>query len=134
MLDATAALEAALAAPAAGAGWRDGLRAALVEVDVTIRDHIAETEGDGGLLDRVRVEVPRLSNAVSKLVDEHLTLTQLTRKVVDRLDGVADDRIGEEAPVVREDALNLLAAIVRHRQRGADLLYEAYQVDVGGRG
>lgn len=134
MLDATAALEAALAKPAAADGWRDGLRAALVEVDVTIRDHIAETEGDDGLFARVRTEVPRMANAVSKLVDDLLALDQLASKVADRLDGVTDDRLVDEAAAVREDALTLLAAIIRYRHRGADLLYEAYQVDVGGPG
>ena len=33
---------------------------------------------------------------------------------------------------VREEALGLLQAIARHRQRGADLIYEAYSVDIEG--
>jgi hypothetical protein len=32
----------------------------------------------------------------------------------------------------RRHALELMAALVRHRQRGADLVYEAYSVDIGG--
>jgi hypothetical protein len=31
---------------------------------------------------------------------------------------------------VREDVTGLLGALVRHRQTGADLVYEAYQVDI----
>ena len=44
-----------------------------------------------------------------------------------------------EAPVgeddiddLRERATELLGHIVRHRQRGADLIYEAYETDIGG--
>jgi hypothetical protein len=33
---------------------------------------------------------------------------------------------------VRAAATSLLARLARHRQRGADLVFEAYQVDVGG--
>ena len=34
----------------------------------------------------------------------------------------------------REAATELVGRIVRHRQRGADLIYEAYEVDIGGSG
>ena len=34
----------------------------------------------------------------------------------------------------REAATELVGRIVRHRQRGADLIYEAYEVDIGGQG
>jgi hypothetical protein len=33
---------------------------------------------------------------------------------------------------VRQRADELLAALSRHRQRGADLVYEAYATDLGG--
>ncbi len=134
VLDAVAAVEAALAAPAAGAGWRDDLRTALVELHATLQDHVEETEGPDGFLARVRDDAPRLSNQVTRLIGEHAELTELSTKLVDRLDGVALERMSEEAGAVRDDALQLLAAVVRHRQRGADLIYEAYQVDVGGTG
>jgi len=34
----------------------------------------------------------------------------------------------------RDRLLALLGSLVRHRQRGADLVYEAYAVDIGGTG
>ena len=42
------------------------------------------------------------------------------------------ERTADETAAIREQALELLAAIVRHRHLGADLLYEAYDVDIGG--
>jgi hypothetical protein len=37
-----------------------------------------------------------------------------------------------DAEAVRKQGTNLLGRLVRHRQRGADLIYEAYQTDIGG--
>ena len=36
------------------------------------------------------------------------------------------------AEQVRDDVTRLLGRLVRHRQRGSDLLYEAWAVDIGG--
>jgi hypothetical protein len=38
---------------------------------------------------------------------------------------------GGAAAEIRTAALRLLGGLAEHRQRGADLLYEAYQVDIG---
>ena len=57
----------------------------------------------------------------------------------DHRDMLAELRPGNHGPAqrgvaqiqdVREHALGLLQAIARHRQRGADLIYEAYSVDI----
>jgi hypothetical protein len=40
--------------------------------------------------------------------------------------------VKERSTRVRELGTQLLATLSRHRQRGADLVYEAYQVDIGG--
>jgi hypothetical protein len=37
-----------------------------------------------------------------------------------------------EPQALRDGLTDLLAELVRHRQRGADLVYEAYSVDIGG--
>ena len=38
----------------------------------------------------------------------------------------------EWAERIRGVLTSVLVALVRHRQRGADLVYEAYAVDIGG--
>jgi hypothetical protein len=40
--------------------------------------------------------------------------------------------VSTDVEAVRELAIALLAKLSRHRQRGADLVYEAYQTDIGG--
>jgi hypothetical protein len=39
-------------------------------------------------------------------------------------DGPLDD--------VRDDLQRVMGLVVRHRQRGADLVWEAYNLDIGG--
>jgi len=34
----------------------------------------------------------------------------------------------------REAATKMVGMLIRHRQRGSDLTYQAYQVDIGGMG
>jgi hypothetical protein len=39
-----------------------------------------------------------------------------------------------DLPAFREEVTTLMGQLVRHRQKGADLVYEAYDVDLGGSG
>ena len=39
-----------------------------------------------------------------------------------------------DLPAFREEVTTLMGQLVRHRQAGADLVYEAYEVDLGGSG
>ncbi len=134
MLVAAAALEAALAAPAFVERWCDDLGGTLSAFRTTLAEHIAETEAPDGLLSKVREDAPRLSNQIDRLLAEHETLTSATEDLMDRLEHSPAERTQAETDEIREVALQLLALIVRHRQRGSDLVYEAYNVDVGGPG
>jgi len=134
LLSRVASLEAALAAPATDTRWPEGVGDALSNLRATLEEHVAQTESPDGILDQVRERAPRLSNQIDRLVDEHVMLVTDTERLIDRLDHAPTERTAEETATIREQALELLAAIVRHRQVGADLLYEAYNVDVGGPG
>ena len=39
-----------------------------------------------------------------------------------------------DMPAFREELTTLIGRLVRHRQAGGDLVYEAYSVDLGGQG
>jgi iron-sulfur cluster repair protein YtfE (RIC family) len=134
LLGAIASIEAALAAPASDARWPEGLGNALSALRTTFEQHVVETEAPDGILDQVRERAPRLSNQIDQLVGEHVAITAGIEHLMDRLDDAPPERTAEETTATREQALQLLAAIVRHRHLGADLLYEAYNVDVGGPG
>lgn len=134
LVGAAAALEAALAAPASDLRWPEGLGNALAALRATIDEHVTATEAPGGTIDQLRGRAPRLSNQIDRLVDEHATITVDAEHLLERLEHAPTQRTPDETAAIREQALELLGAIVRHRHLGADLLYEAYDVDLGGPG
>jgi hypothetical protein len=127
--DAIGRVERSLASPAASRyeTWAKELADELDELDAALDLHIATTEAPGGLLDEVLHEVPRLAHRVAVLRDDHERLRQLLAETRDALPRSAD-----QVPAARDRALTLLDAVSRHRHLGADLVYEAYNVDMEG--
>jgi hypothetical protein len=125
------ALEHALAAPAPGdpGRWAERVHVALVELSADFREHIDVTEGKDGLYRDLLATAPRLAEAVARLTREHVQVRAL---VEDLLDRTRTTRSPEDVDGVRELGTALLGTLVRHRQRGSDLVYEAYELDVGG--
>jgi hypothetical protein len=128
--DSVAAVDDALASPIARGGpWRERVQAALAELAHDFEDHIDLTERPGGLYDSVRRGAPRLNGAVDRLVREH----QRYREAIGGcLHVLEHDGTMADLPAFREEVTSLMGRLVRHRQTGADLVYEAYQVDIGG--
>jgi len=125
------ALEQALAAPThdrAGA-WAERVHVALVELSGDFHDHIEITEGPDGLYRRVLPTAPRLSHAVASLTHDHARISTV---IDDLLDRARAARTSEDVERVRGVGTILLGRLVRHRQHGSDLLYEAYDSDIGG--
>jgi hypothetical protein len=119
------ALEAALSAPITeGQRWCLGMRMALDRLAFTLADHVEETEAPGGLLDEIDHASPWLHARVERLRRDHVDLVARTGEILDRCH--APFRPDE----VREDVLDLLGRLVRHRHEGADLLYDAYELDL----
>jgi hypothetical protein len=125
------ALEQALAAPAMGrtSVWAERAHVALVELSADFREHIDVTEGPDGLYPGVLTTAPRLSSAVSRLTREHV---QIKGMIDHLLAYLTEPTIKDDVDGARELGTVLLARLSRHRQRGADLVYEAYQTDIGG--
>ncbi len=127
-------VEKAITGPVPGrlADWAVEVHDQLVDVAATFERHIAVTEGVDGVINEAVSASPRLANAAQRLRDEHAEIRRTvadTLEAIRKLDPVAD---GAEAEAVRESTIALLARLTRHRQRGADLVYEAYTVDIGG--
>lgn len=123
------ALEHALAGPTGGppGQWSGYVRGALGELAEDLDRHVAITEGPQGLYADLAEVAPRLSDATDRLVNEHAEMRQRLETMLASLD--VDKPDPEE---VRDLGTGLLGMLVRHRQRGADLVYEAYEVDIGG--
>jgi hypothetical protein len=125
------ALEDALASPATsdGARWTQRVEAALAEVAGDFRAHVDITEGPKGLHVELLEASPRLAGAVGALTRDHLLIGG---RIDDLLTRVAGPETTAPADEVRTAATALLGRLVRHRQRGADLVFEAYEFDIGG--
>jgi hypothetical protein len=128
--EAVGAVRDALAAPVArGGAWRERVRAALAELAHDFADHVALTEQEGGLYENALLRAPRLSMAVDRLRVEHVELRDAISGYLAVLEhgGTTAD-----LPAFREEMSELVGRLVRHRQRGGDLVHEAYHVDLGG--
>jgi|KBSSwiStaDraftv2_1062776.scaffolds.fasta_scaffold110778_3 hypothetical protein len=125
------ALEEALAGPSPEreAEWSELVRCVLIEVSDDFAAHIAVTEGADGLHQEILSSAPRLGHAVQILTDEH---AQITTEIAELTALCQPPVTPTEAAVIRDLGTRLLGRIVRHRQRGADLVYEAYAYDLGG--
>ncbi|MFE9203841.1 hypothetical protein [Micromonospora sp. NPDC007230] len=121
------ALARVLAGPAEKPRWREHLVVQLGPVRRGFAEHVRLTEGPSGLYAELLLQAPRLDRGVRRLTHEHAAiaaaLLALQRAV--ELPGVPVEEL-------RERVGHLLRALDRHRQRGADLLWEAYQTDLGG--
>jgi hypothetical protein len=130
MRESMSALERALAGPAPGRhdAWAQHVHVALVGLSADFHEHVDITEGPRGLYCGLLATAPRLSNAVARLTHEHAHI----RELVDDLLAHPSGPDGNDAEHVRELGMTLLGQLVRHRQRGSDLIYDAYEVDIGG--
>jgi hypothetical protein len=128
--ESMSALELALAGPAPSGHvrWCERVHVALVELSADFREHIEVTEGPDGLYVDILATAPRLSDAVARLTREHGQITDLVKDVLARTSNPESEDVDE----VRGLGTNLLGLLVSHRQRGSDLVYEAYEFDVGG--
>lgn len=119
--DALAGLESAVAAPSAADGWITSVSSELSQLRRALEEHIEATEGDQGLLEEIGEVAPRLSNEIASIESEHQELLDSLRTVEIAL---------EDARAVRQRVMAVLNQLSLHRQRGADLVYEAYNVDI----
>jgi hypothetical protein len=120
-------LERALAVPAADPAWRRRLAARLGALHGTFAEHMVVTEGPEGLYAELLDHAPRLARAVHALIREHAAVAATIAALRHRVD-LPEAGVDE----LRGWGSDLLRELSRHRQRGADLVYQAYQLDIGG--
>lgn len=132
---ALVALEESISSPASGRleQWTADVTKHLNELLQMIDEHIEMTERVGGLYDDIKKRAPRLSGSIERLHQEHPVLREATRELVQRFESTP---VGEGWPLrdARDDVQRVLGKLVRHRQEGADLMWEAYNLDIGGLG
>jgi hypothetical protein len=123
-------LEQALARPAARdpGAWSKDTAVCLHTLGEAFQRHAEQSEGPDGLLNQIVDTAPRLANGVHQIIDEHQhLLSDMARLEKDATDSSGDP---QQVQRLREQALGILRAVAAHRQRGADLIYESYSVDI----
>lgn len=132
--DALVHLELAISSPASGriTGWTDLVRKELAGVHDAFEQHVMVTERPGGLYEEIITRAPRLDGTVRRLKEEHPDINEKIDAMMQRCESV---QIGSDAwPLqsARDDLQRFIGIVIRHRQKGADLVWEAYNVDIGG--
>ncbi len=110
--------------------WVELVGATLRLLRCDFGEHQTVAEGPDGLYQDVVNTAPRLSNAAQQLLAEHMLIMNAIDALASRIPrGACDVQCAAE---IRRAGLNLLRWLERHRQRDADLLFEAYETDIGG--
>jgi hypothetical protein len=134
--DALVHLEQAISSPAAGRlpDWSAVVTKEMVSLRDAFDQHVIVTEKPGGLYEEIMERAPRLAGKLRRLHDEHPGIAQQIAAALDRLESGEVGQDDSPWPIerARDDLQRLLGSIVRHRQSGADLVWEAYNVDIGG--
>ncbi len=127
LYDEVLTLARAIAAPVgSGTRWRRRVGRTLERVARALEQHVAESEGGDGILREIVEEAPRLWREVDGLEREHAELSVECARLLERVPSAAS------ALSIRHDIHELVVRFDRHRHRGADLVYEAFGVDIGG--
>ncbi|MDA8237695.1 MAG: hypothetical protein M0T75_07425 [Chloroflexi bacterium] len=131
--EALVAFEDAISSPIRDhEAWRAEATDALEALTHAFDDHVSETEAPGGLYEEMADIAPHLGAKARRLRDEHPLIAASLVTAGGQLGGpLAEDA---EIDEVRDELQRLMGRIIRHRQHGADLVWEAYSVDIGNAG
>jgi hypothetical protein len=126
-------VERATSSPAVGreGDWSKEVVRQLQDLGHTLAEHVEVTERPEGLYDEISARAPRLAAKIDRLRAEHPELQEATARMIAKLEETPIGQ-GWELQDARDELQRLLGRIVRHRQLGADLVWEAYNLDIGG--
>jgi hypothetical protein len=132
--DSLVHLEEAISSPAAGRipAWTGTVLKEMGEVREAFAQHVLVTEKPDGLYDEILQRAPRLEGNVRRLREEHPEIVKSIEETTTRLEHVDVGMDAWPLDAARDDLQRLMGSVIRHRQRGADLVWEAYNVDIGG--
>lgn len=126
-------VEEATSSPAIGREeeWARDVVERLTKLRETIEEHIEVTERAEGLYDEILNKAPRLSDKIDHLKQEHPVMRDGISEILAKLrtNPVGTTWSLQEA---RDELRQMLGRVVRHRELGADLVWEAYNLDIGG--
>jgi hypothetical protein len=126
---AMAGLEAATASASGADGWLELILEAVGRLRGALSAHVEVTEGEVGLLAEILQRTPRLATEIALIKAEHEELIDTLDKV-DLTVRTSMEMDDPDPEPLRRRVMTLLGRLTLHRQRGADLVYDAYNVDI----
>jgi hemerythrin HHE cation binding domain-containing protein len=132
LLDAILELEQALASPATerAPAWASEVGDALGNLRDVFEHHVEDTEREGGFFEELLDDEPRLTRAVERMRADHVTIATTSDELAERLRAATGGDAGADVEPLRAGLLDLIRALLVHRHRGSELVYEAYNVDL----
>jgi hypothetical protein len=130
LLDCMHQLEAAMGSPAPGREreWATRASSDLQRVRLSFERHILSAEGRSGLLNELEITTAGIPLRVANLRHEHQQILEQLKSLERGLNhGTANVDFG----ALREDAIQLLAAIRRHNANEVDLIFKCFWLDIG---
>lgn len=121
-------LEAAASSPVAMEGWLDQLSRSLEGLAKVFEDHVQMVEGDDGLLEEITELAPQLESGMEQMRTDHREIHTFLDNLKTAVKDAATTPDG--AGMIRGEVRALVSSLAEHRQRGADLVYDAYNVDI----
>jgi hypothetical protein len=112
--------------------WRADVTDRLEALQAAFAEHVEETERTGGLYDEMSEEASHVAARAGRLRADHPVITRALAEARVQVDGPLASEADVDA--LRDELQRLMGRIVRHRQGGADLVWEAYSIDIGGAG
>jgi len=134
ILSAVHRLEAALASPAPGreTAWKHRAGAALVGVLDSVNVHRVSAESGGGVIAEAEALLGR-PPALAAARSQHVRLLKDAGALLADLEARRED-LKLTCKAVRERAGRLASALRNHQALEADLILEAFDLDIGGEG
>ncbi len=131
MAQAVVEVQDALGYPIDEPHWLERVRPAFEELHQDFLLHRTLTEGTDGWYASIVDDAPHLGTSVEKLTAEHEELAASIASFQAALEGTGPLADPLE---FRDGVTDLMHRLIKHRQRGSDLMYAAYNFDIGGQG
>lgn len=111
------------------AAWLAPVRQSLADLGAALALHVDVHEGSDSFHADVVRHQPALASRVTWLQRDHRRLEQQLAALYERVSAPATS---ETVVRVRSGGLELVHRFARHRQKGADLVWDAFSYDLGG--
>jgi hypothetical protein len=127
--ESIAMMRAALADPVESpVVWGERVQQEVARLALDFVEHVDVTEGVGGLHESITESAPRLSRAVDGLTSDH---DEMELEIAELAQAAEAPVMARDVETIKVRGTLLLDRLIKHQQRGGDLVYEAFELDLG---